>query len=95
MAKKKKKREFSKLWLAACIGVSVVFTATSYILAAFDKNPVSELSAAVIDALWGTSGVSFAGYALQNCVRAFTASKFGIPEKSGKKKKEEDEYAAK
>ncbi len=85
MAKKKKKREFSKLWLAACIGVSVVFTATSYILAAFDKNPVSELSAAVIDALWGTSGVSFAGYALQNCVRAFTASKFGIPKKNKKR----------
>ena len=87
---KKKKREFSKMWLAACILLSVIFTATSYVLAAFDKNPVSDLSAAVIDALWGTSGVSFAGYAVQNCVRAFTASKFGIPEKSGKKKKEEE-----
>ena len=79
--KPKKKREFSKIWLAACIGLSVLFTAASYVLAAFDKNPVSELSIAVIDALWGTSGVSFAGYAVQNCVRAFTASKFGIPRK--------------
>ena len=74
------------MWLGACIVLSVIFTAASYILAAFDKNPVSELSVAVIDALWGTSGVSFAGYAVQNCVRAFTASKFGIPTK----KKEED-----
>ena len=77
----RKKRQFSKVWLISCIVLSVLFTATSYILAAFDKNPVSELSVAVIDALWGTSGVSFAGYALQNCVRAFTESKFGIPPK--------------
>lgn len=79
----RKKRQFSKVWLVACIVISVIFTATSYVLAAFDKNPVSELSVAVIDAMWGTSGVSFAGYAIQNCVRAFTASKFGI-------RKEED-----
>lgn len=88
---KHKKREFSKIWLGACISLSVIYTTTSYVLAACDKNPVSELSVAVIDALWGTSGVSFAGYALQNCVRAFTASKFGIPEKPRKKKKEEND----
>ena len=73
-------KQFSKVWLVSCIVVSVVFTAASYILAAFDKNPVSELSTAVIDSLWGASGVSFAGYAVQNCVRAFTAAKFGLPE---------------
>lgn len=82
--KPRKKREFSKLWLVACIILSIMFTTASYVLAAFDKNPVSELSVAVIDALWGTSGVSFAGYAVQNCVRAFTASKFGIPKKEEK-----------
>lgn len=81
--KRGKKREFSKIWLVTCIVLSVSFTAASYVLAAFDKNPVSELAAAVIEAMWGTSGVSFAGYALQNCVRAFTSSKFGIPPKKG------------
>lgn len=78
--KPREKRQFSKVWLAACIVISVIFTAASYVLAAFDKNPVSELSIAIIDAMWGTSGVSFVGYALQNCVRAYTASKFGIPD---------------
>ncbi len=75
----KKKKQFSKCWLAACIVISLTFTAASYVLAAFDKNPVSELSIAVIDAMWGTSGVSFVGYAVQNCVRAYTSSKFGLP----------------
>ena len=75
----KKKKQFSKRWLAACIVISLTFTAVSYVLAAFDKNPVSELSIAVIDAMWGTSGVSFVGYAVQNCVRAYTSSKFGLP----------------
>lgn len=74
----RKKPQFSKCWLAACIIISLTFTAASYVLAAFDKNPVSELSIAIIEAMWGTSGVSFVGYAIQNCVRAYTASKFGI-----------------
>lgn len=82
--KPRKKRQFSKVWLAACIVISVIFTAASYILAAFDKNPVSELSIAIIDAMWGTSGVSFVGYAVQNCVRAYTSSKFGLPKESDK-----------
>ena len=82
----KKGKQFSKIGLVSCIVISVIFTAASYVLAAFDKNPVSELSAAVIEAMWGTSGVSFAGYALQNCVRAFTESKFGIPPKKGDEK---------
>ena len=81
--KPRKKRQFSKCWLAACIVISLIFTAASYILAAYDKNPVAELSAAVIEALWGASGTSFVGYALQNCVRAFTSSKFGLPAKNG------------
>lgn len=80
----KKKRQFSKCWLVSCVIISLVFTTASYILAIFDKNPVSELSVAVLETLWGTSGVSFIGYAIQNCVRAYTASKFGIV-------KEEDE----
>ena len=78
--KPRKNRQFSKCWLVACIVVSIIYTTASYVLAAFDKNPVSELSIAIIDAMWGTSGVSFVGYAVQNCVRAYTASKFGIPD---------------
>lgn len=76
---RKKKLEFSKLWLICCITFTVIFTTASYILAAFDKQPLEALSSAIIDAMWGTSGVSYIGYAVQNCVRAFTASKFGIP----------------
>lgn len=74
-----KKKEFSKKWLVACIILSAGFTGASYLLAAFDKNPVETLSASIIETLWGTSGISFVGYALQNSVRAYTASKFGIP----------------
>ena len=77
---RRKKREFSKMWLVGCIVLSAAVTAASYILAAFDKDPVAGLSTAVIDTLWGTSGVSFLGYVLQNSVRAYTASKFGIPD---------------
>ena len=77
--KRGKKREFSKCWLVSCAVMSLVFTTTSYVLAAFDKNPVSELSQSIIETMWGTSGVSFVGYAIQNCIRAYTSAKFGIP----------------
>lgn len=83
------KRQFSKCWLVSCIVISLTFTAASYVLAAFGKDPVSELSAAVMETLWGASGTSFVGYAIQNCVRAYTASKFGIP---GKKEDKDDIY---
>lgn len=84
--KAKKKTEFSKKWLIACIVVSITYTTASYILAAFDKQPLETLSAAIIETLWGASGISFVGYALQNSVRAYTSSKFGLPEN----KKQED-----
>lgn len=76
---KRKKTQFSKVWLAACIVISLVFTAASYWLSYSDKDPVVELSKEVIEVMWGSNGVSFLGYVLQNCVRAYTASKFGIP----------------
>ena len=79
-----KKTEFSKKWLIGCIAVSIIFTALSYVLSFFDKQPLETLSSTIIETLWGTSGISFVGYALQNSVRAYTASKFGIP------KEEED-----
>ena len=37
------------------------------------------LTVEIIETLWGASSISFAGYVLQNCVRSFTASKYGIP----------------
>ena len=77
--KPKKKMEFSKKWLIGCIAISLIYTLLSYILAFFDKNTVEALSIEVINTLWGTSGISFIGYILQNSVRAFTSSKFGIP----------------
>lgn len=86
--KKGRKKEFSKRWLIACITISIIYTAASYILAAFDKQPLESLSSVIIETLWGASGVSFIGYALQNCVRAYTASKFGLPEEKIKEEKE-------
>ena len=75
----KNKIEFSKKWLIGCIIVSIVYTTFSYVLAWFDKNAVETLTVEIIETLWGASGVSFVSYALQNSVRAFTASKYGIP----------------
>ena len=73
------KMEFSKKWLIGCIIISIVYTTFSYVLAWFDKNAVETLTVEIIETLWGTSSISFAGYVLQNCVRSFTASKYGIP----------------
>lgn len=79
-SKKKCKRvEFSKKWLIACIVISLFYTSLSYVLAWFDKNTVEGLTTTIIDTLWGTAGVSFIGYVLQNSIRAYTSSRFGIP----------------
>lgn len=72
--------EFSKKWLITCVVISIFYTSLSYLFAWFDKNTVESLSIAIIEVMWGTSGVSFIGYALQNCCRAYTSSKFGIPD---------------
>ena len=77
--KQQKKVDFSKKWLIGCILTSIVHTTFSYVLAWFDKNTVETLTVEIIETLWGASGVSFVAYALQNSVRAFTASKYGIP----------------
>ena len=85
--KPKKKMEFSKKWLTACIVVSLFYTTLSYVLAWFDKNTVESVTIELINALWGTSGISFVGYVLQNSVRAYTSSKFGLPDTEKKKSK--------
>ncbi len=77
-----KKTEFSKKWLIGCIAFSAFFTAASYVLAIFDKQPLETLASTIIQTLWGASEVSFASYAVQNCVRSYTASRFGIPTQS-------------
>lgn len=77
--KKKKKIEFSKKWLIACVVISLFYTSLSYLYGWFDKNTLETLSVEIIEILWGTSGISFVGYILQNSVRAFTSSKFGLP----------------
>ena len=88
--RKKKKMEFSKKWLIGCIIMSIVFTSFSYVLAWFDKNAVETLTVEIIETLWGTSGISFVSYALQNCVRSFTASKYGIPMEDIKEEESEN-----
>ena len=84
------KMEFSKKWLIGCIIISIVYTTFSYILAWFDKNAVETLTVEIIETLWGASGVSFVAYALQNCVRSFTASKYGIPMEDIKEEESEN-----
>lgn len=88
--KQQKKMEFSKKWLCACVIISIVYTTFSYILAWFDKNTVETLTVEIIETLWGASGVSFVAYALQNSVRAFTASKYGIPMEDIKEEESEN-----
>ena len=87
---KKKKMEFSKKWLIGCIIISIVYTTFSYVLAWFDKNTVETLTVEIIETLWGASSISFAGYVLQNCVRSFTASKYGIPMEDIKEEESEN-----
>ena len=84
------KMEFSKKWLIGCIIISIVYTTFSYVLAWFDKNAVETLTVEIIETLWGASGVSFVAYALQNCVRSFTASKYGIPMEDMKEEESEN-----
>lgn len=74
-----KKMEFSKKWLIGCIVFSAFFTAASYVLSIFDKQPLETLASTIIQTLWGASEVSFASYAVQNSVRAYTASRYGLP----------------
>lgn len=78
--KKRKPMEFSKKWLIACMVISFFYTSLSYVFGWFEKNTLENLSIEILQLLWGSSGVSFIGYILQNSVRAFTASKFGIPQ---------------
>ena len=84
------KMEFSKKWLIGCIIISIVYTTFSYVLAWFDKNAVETLTVEIIETLWGASSISFAGYVLQNCVRSFTASKYGIPMEDIKEEESEN-----
>lgn len=77
--KKHKPMEFSKKWLIACMVISFFYTSLSYVFGWFEKNTLENLSVEILQLLWGSSCVSFIGYILQNSVRAFTASKFGIP----------------
>lgn len=88
--KPKKKTEFSKKWLVACIVTSVAFTAASYVLSAFDKQPLETLSGTIIETLWGASGVSFIGYAVQNSARAFAFKKLNFNEKENENDCERD-----
>lgn len=87
---KKQKMEFSKKWLIGCILISIIYTTFSYVLAWFDKNTVETLTVEIIETLWGASSISFAGYVLQNCVRSFTASKYGIPMEDMKEEESEN-----
>ena len=88
--KKKQKVEFSKKWLIACVVISLFYTSLSYLFGWFDKNTLETLSVEIIEVLWGTSSISFAGYVLQNCVRSFTASKYGIPMEDMKEEESEN-----
>ena len=72
----KHKTEFSKKWLVGCILASLFFTLLSYILAWFEKDTMESLSITIIQTLWGTSGISFGAYVVQNSIRAYSKNKF-------------------
>lgn len=72
----KKKMEFSKKWLIGCAFFTIVYVSLSYILSAFDKNPLETLSGQIFEAIWKVDSVSIGAYALQNCVRAYSEDKF-------------------
>ena len=72
--------EFSKKWLIACIVISLFYTTLSYVFGWFEKNTLETLSIEILQLLWGSSSIAFIGYILQNSVRAYTSSKFGLPQ---------------
>ena len=78
--KKRKRMEISKKWLIACIVISLFYTTLSYVFGWFEKNTLETLSIEILQLLWGSSSIAFIGYILQNSVRAYTSSKFGLPQ---------------
>lgn len=76
VVKAKKKQEFSKKWLIACMSVTIFFCTLSYVLSFLEKDPVQELSAAIINAMFIVDGTSFLAYALQNSMRAYAQDKY-------------------
>lgn len=73
--KRRRKPEFSKLWLIAVFSATVAFISASYVLAWFGRNPVEGLSSTIAGALLTTDAISFFGYNLQNIGRAFSRRK--------------------
>lgn len=90
--KKKPKMEFSKKWLIGCVVISLIYTTLSYILAFCGKDTVEALSIEILQTLWGTSAVSFVFYCGQNSVRAYTGSRWGIPQENENKPVETETY---
>lgn len=88
--KAKKKPQFSKVWLCISLGVSIFYTSLTYLFAWFGKETVSDVTIALNELLWGNNAVAFSGYAIQNCVRAFTASKYGIDTEKKEEKNNEE-----
>lgn len=86
-----KKPEFSKRWLVAVVVVSTLFTAASYILSWMDKNPVENLSIAIVQIMWAVDGVCFIGYNAQNSIRAYSQNKFSTTSQTLREGEEADE----
>lgn len=80
--KRRRKTEFSKLWLSGVFFATIIFIAASYLLSAMDKNPVEGLSSVIAEAFLTTDAISFAGYNLQNIGRAFCQRKEKTNDKS-------------
>lgn len=87
-----KRLEFMQKIILIAVVISIIFTAASYVLSIFDKNPVETLSMTIIQTLWGTTGTGLGAYALQNCVRAITSSKWGKPKEDVRKEETNDEH---
>ena len=73
---KKKKLEFFQKWLIGCSLVTASYITFSYLLAYLDKEPLQELSIAIMNTLLAVDGTSVLGYVTQNCVRAYSADEY-------------------
>lgn len=74
--KRKKKLEFTQKWLIGCAAVTVIYVSLSYLLSYLEKEPLQELSIAIMNTLMVVDGTSVLGYITQNAVRAYSVDKY-------------------
>lgn len=78
--RKRKKMEFMQKYMVGCLVIMITLYLLSLGLSFLDKNPVeSALTMLVQCSVWLNVGNS-ATYGVTNCVRAYSANKYGYTE---------------